>query len=498
MNLFENYKPIKPNDNKKSDLSKKITKSIKASSKRRSSSFKTQLAVVAAAVLLFVMALNYFSNHNPKTGNTSVSNPQSSNTNHTNQPAQGVVKHITYEGESKHWKAVNKVFIRKYAFDPKGKYVGKTFKVGAFRLAYKGTPPKQNKGKISFNVKGNGSTSGKGVRFPKNGVLLSNGHVYGETEQSVIRVTVNWKGRHETFKMTSQPKAFQKKTLTNVPSLSKVKKMGRDNPFLGETISKPFQIASGGWGKLDYFFGQNHRVPAYLSTEGKNAAQTVFLLFPDLKPTDKVIVVGTHKGEQRTLFSGIKQGADCPYLVDRIHGNCKALVHQIKGKDFVPAVLELGHPGFWNLTAYVNKKKMGEVKIYAYQKPTLPDGSETHPSAGKMQGITIKKMYATFTAQWTKKNGRKYLFSGAPMEIKVTPLKINKKPLAHPFPIFVVGTPLSGDGKPFIQAFERSDVKKKGGRYFLKTNLPVRGSGKWKVTVYEGEAAISGVNFYVR
>lgn len=454
---------------------------MKRSVKKRPSRLFMQLSVVAAAVVLFIVILGFFSGSSQSSNHSGVfkgQSPKASNSASA-QPPGVIVKKITFTGESKHWEAINKVYIRNYHFNPKGKFIGHSFKVGAFKLAYKGKLPRKHKGKFSYSVKGSEGTT-EHRDFPENGVI-TNKTVYGEFKKDQIKVTVKWDGKKETFKMTSQPKTFQKKSFVGVPQLSKVKGLGKKHPFMGITDSGAFQMAANGWGEQDLFMEPNKKVAAYLVTKGKNFSQTVFLLFPDLLPADDIKIVGEHDGRAETLYKNSE-------------GNGPILSNRISGKDEIPAVLQFGTEGLWRLTAYVNKKKVGQVRVFVFQDPAFSGDSE-YRQAIKIHGRTLNAMFAKFTANWSRKNGQRFLRPDLPMRINLKKFILNGKPLPHLFPIFVVGTPLLG-GDPFIQAINQADVAKQNNGYQLDTTLPIRSAGKWELSVYEGETFSGGITFY--
>lgn len=487
MNLFEDYHPIKSDDRKRKTLSAKMRKAFIRPQKTSPPHSRMHILIAVAAVLLFIIGLSLFVDKTQAPHSTAdLGDDQSTHSDDqnfiTSTNPEVTSKHLTFAGESKHWKAVNKVYVRQ-VWGPEG---FKKFEEGVFKLSYKGKLP-EKKGKFELDIDGSskGSHLSGDRMFPKNGVYGNNG-VYGSYKDDEITVTVEWNGKKETFKMISQKDAFRKKTIAERPNLSGVRSY-KGNRFIGIAGKGNFQLASRvyNWGKLGKAVvfnlgeaGVDKYIPALFSARGQNLEQTLFFLLKGVSSSDDIQIVGTHKGKQKVVLSGIQ--------------NERILKERFGSEIAIPAVVKFAEEGVWKLTAYVNGEEFGSATIGVYQKPAI-----YNTTSSLLKGDTLLTIGGKIKSDWQYNKGLLSLGTKPHMQLEIRTELSKKMPIKNPFPIVIMGVPIT-EGRPFVQIFSKSDVVEKDGEYMFDTTLPIQKQGKWHLKVFVGDYPMGYVTFFVR
>lgn len=430
-----------------------------------------QILIAVVVVLLFIIGTFIFKDHSKTDVHTTVPHkqPHEHKTVKKNHVPDVVAEHITFIGQSEHWKATNKVYVRhQLNKDP--------FEDGIARLSYRKGPEKLKN--FSYKMKSpDRKTSGSGaepITRADQDIFISN-DVFATSKGENIKVVVKWNGKNESFQMTSEPKAYHKSKSANAIKLSNVV-LSKNLQSIGMVGSNSFQVIAN-WAGLN-IFDDEEKFPAYLPADGESLSQTMFFLLPKVSSTDRIKIVGDREGKKTTLFTSSDQ---TPLITGRF-----------KGKTENPAVITFREEGSWKLIAYVNDQRVGKVTIAVYRKPIFPD-----ESYWQVKGNTLTSMLTNITANWSEDNDLLFLKRHPHMKIQVKKRPAKNVPNPHPFPILVIGVPFSGQ-QPFIQAVSESKVKKKGDKYIFNTALPIKESGKWDLRIIVGSYSMGHVTFSVR
>lgn len=467
--IADDYQPIEANLKKKRQLARRIAKQAGG----KTTIPKAKSAIAAVAILLFIAGLGLLSRpHVPtKTGNHDLHQTKAANQTSKLKKYDVVEKHLTFKGESKHWKAINKVFARNYLFDPEGHFVGNRFTDGYFQLVYKGDPSREKNMNFRLNISGPSRGLSLNENFPNHGEV-QNGIVYGSNSSDKIKIIVKWGTHQENLVLKSQPKDYSKQSFSKVPKLSMASSLNPKVGLIGTAGSNAFRIESEILANHEF---SNVRIPAYLSVDGYAKSQAVSFKFNRSLASKAIRIVGEHDELKKLLFQtrshtpAIKTGGEIRY----------------------PAVVSFGKTGVWKLVAYANQHQIGKpIYLYAYH--------ELQPSGNtqlRMINQTAKSYETSLKGKWDNKNGSLSIASGSSLNIRVQ--KLNYTFENKMLPIVVYGIPLSG-GAPFVKVYRKPDVQTKGEQFIVKKSLPLNKPGKWKMYITDNQLPAGLLTFTVK